>query len=272
MQVEGEYGQYRGSSHAHHDNAFATLAEQPPPVQQTPRRKWIERGKRLRSQIASVSKRSIPTKNFIFPSLLRSEDDTSGVTPSHSSSVTDTLAMPLTSRSDTVTMGVQEMQRVISGITSNRAHVDPSACVIALNPILYTAEGRKSLSLEQVEKVLVLIDLFDWVAISLYHYTFHMRTEHAVFQALKSRGIPLNKGYILWTLRQLCACQEVLPKSYILPVDFKPSDPHYAAGGFADIWKGTYNGGEVAFKSIRGSTGSDNLARLRRKASYNTFL
>jgi len=90
-----------------------------------------------------------------------------------------------------------------------------------------------------------------------------------VYQALKSRGIPLNKGCILWTLRQLCAHRETLPKSCILSIEFKSSDPYHAAGGFADVWKGTYDGREVAFKSIRGSTLSDDAARLKRKVRYD---
>ena len=64
-------------------------------------------------------------------------------------------------------MNVQEMQRVISGITPSRAHADPSACISVLNPLLNTAEGRKLLSKQEGESALVLIDLFDWVAISL---------------------------------------------------------------------------------------------------------
>jgi serine/threonine protein kinase len=86
-----------------------------------------------------------------------------------------------------------------------------------------------------------------------------------VYQALKSHGIPLNKGCVLWTLRQLCACQETLPESCVLPIEFKPSDPHHAAGGFADVWKGIYDGRDVAFKSIRASAQSDGAARLKRK-------
>ena len=87
------------------------------------------------------------------------------------------------------------------------------------------------------------------------------------FQTLKSREIPpnLNKGCVLWTLRQLCACLETLPKSCVLQVEFNPTDPYSAAGGFADVWKGMYNGKEVAFKSIRGSTLAEDAVRLRRK-------
>ena len=92
-----------------------------------------------------------------------------------------------------------------------------------------------------------------------------------IFQCLKSRGIPLDKGCVLWTLRQLCACQETLPKSCVLPVEFKPSDPHNAAGGFADIWKGYYNGMEVAFKSIRKGTQTDEAVRFRRKVRRGVF-
>ena len=86
-------------------------------------------------------------------------------------------------------------------------------------------------------------------------------------QALKSREVPpnLDRGCVLWTLRQLCACLETLPKPYVLQVEFNPTDPHNAAGGFADVWKGMYNGKEVAFKSIRGSTQADDSIRLRRK-------
>ena len=158
-----------------------------------------------------------------------------------------------------------EMERVISEISPSRARIDPSACIDALNPLIDTVEGRRFLSKQEGEKAFVLIELFDWVVIALFLCVFTTRTENVVYQALKSRGIRLNKGYILWTLRQLCACQETLPESHVLPIEFKSTDPHHAAGGFADVWKGTYEGREVAFKCIRGSTLSDNAARLKRK-------
>ena len=82
----------------------------------------------------------------------------------------------------------------------------------------------------------------------------------------------MNKGCVLWTLRQLCACLETLPKSYILEIDFKPSDPYHAAGGFADVWRGDYSGSEVALKSIRGSTQSDEAVRLKRKVRNDVSL
>jgi len=92
-----------------------------------------------------------------------------------------------------------------------------------------------------------------------------------IHQALKSRGIPLNKGCILWTLRRLCACQETLPESCVLPIDFRSTESRHAAGGFADVWKGTHEGREVAFKSIRGSTLSDDTARSTRKVKHGVF-
>ena len=164
-----------------------------------------------------------------------------------------------------------EMERVISEISSSRARTDPSACIDALNPLINTAEGRRFLSKQEGENASTLIELFDWVAIAFLAYTFSARTENVVHQALKSRGILLNKGRILWILRQLCARQEALPKSCILPIDFRPADSHRAAGGFADVWKGTYGGREVAFKTIRGSTLSDDAARLKRKVRYDIF-
>ena len=66
-----------------------------------------------------------------------------------------------------------EMQRVISGISSDRAREDPSACITALNPIVNTKEGRKFLLKQEGEKALMLIELFDWVAISLSSRFLH---------------------------------------------------------------------------------------------------
>lgn len=94
-----------------------------------------------------------------------------------------------------------------------------------------------------------------------------------IYQGFKSQENPLNlnKGYLLWTLRQLCASRETLPKSCILPIEFKTSDPHHAAGGFADVWKGTYEGGDVAYKTLRRSTQVDDATRLKRKVGYEIF-
>lgn len=77
-------------------------------------------------------------------------------------------------------MNVQEMKRVISGITSSRARADPFACIGDLNPLLSTVEGRQLLSKQEGEKALVLIDLFDRVAFSLL-FPFLTRTESVLF-------------------------------------------------------------------------------------------
>ena len=73
--------------------------------------------------------------------------------------------MPLISRSG---MDVQEMEDIVSGITPTRVRADPSACVCVLNPLLNAAEGRKFLSKQEGERASVLVDLFEWVAISLH--------------------------------------------------------------------------------------------------------
>ena len=58
-----------------------------------------------------------------------------------------------------------EKKHVISEISSDRVREDPSACMIALKPLIDTEEGRRSLSKQEREKALVLIELFDWVTI-----------------------------------------------------------------------------------------------------------
>ena len=178
---------------------------------------------------------------------------------------TPTLTVSTDPGSPMKPMNEQEMRNVVSGIRSSWDHANPSACISVLNPLLSTARGRKFLSEQEGENAIVLIELFDWVTISLNSCRFTTRAENVVFQSLSSRGIPLDKGCVLWTLRQLCACQGILPKSCVLQVEFKPTTPYHAAGGFADVWKGSHNGVEVAFKSIRGSTQTGDTVSLARK-------
>jgi hypothetical protein len=71
--------------------------------------------------------------------------------------------------------GEHEMERVISGISSSWARTGPSACINALGPLIDTAEGRRFLSKQRGEKALVLIELFDWVAIAPLPYVFPTR-------------------------------------------------------------------------------------------------
>lgn len=165
---------------------------------------------------------------------------------------------------------IQEMQNIISEVKSSWPHAHPSTCISVLDPLLSTEEGRKFLSKQEGENALMLIDLFDCVTTSLNPRRFHnTRAENGIFQALKSCDILPNRGCVLWTLRQLCACQETLPKSCVLQVEFNPTDPYHAAGGFADVWRGSYNGVEVAFKSIRENIQADDAVRAKRKVRWS---
>ena len=71
-----------------------------------------------------------------------------------------------------------DMERVISGISSSRAHADPHGCINDLNPLIDTGEGRRFLSKQRGGKALVLIELFDWVVIVLFPYVSATGTEN----------------------------------------------------------------------------------------------
>lgn len=62
-----------------------------------------------------------------------------------------------------------------------------------------------------------------------------------------------------------------MPKSYILPIKFETTDPHHAAGGFADVWRGSYDGRDLAFKTLRSCVQAEGTARRRRKVRYDIF-
>ncbi|KAF9647912.1 kinase-like protein [Thelephora ganbajun] len=149
-------------------------------------------------------------------------------------------------------MNVQEMDRIITQATSSLARTDPSESIISLSPLLNTTEGRKFLASQHGEKGLALVELLDW--------------------GLQSREVSFDKGRAFSVLRRLCANLETLPKSCILQIKFKPDFPRYAVGEFADVWKGTYDGREVVFKSIRVGVVDEETRKRKRRFAQEVVL
>jgi hypothetical protein len=77
---------------------------------------------------------------------------------------------------------------------------------------------------------------------------------------------------MLRTLYQLCSSQETLPKPCILPIELETTDPPHAKGGFADVWKVTHDGRDLAFKVLRLPAQVDGAALLRFKVRHDIFL
>ena len=65
-------------------------------------------------------------------------------------------------------------------------------------------------------------------------------------------------------LRRVCGLQTILPRSCILSDNIsKEGDTAFASGGFADVWKGSYNENPVCIKAFRAYT-ADNLAEIKK--------
>lgn len=64
-------------------------------------------------------------------------------------------------------------------------------------------------------------------------------------------------------LYRICGRQALLPKSLPIPLCFNPAGTAQCSGGFADVWKGEYNGKEVAAKGLRIYLTSD-LEQIRK--------
>jgi hypothetical protein len=69
-------------------------------------------------------------------------------------------------------MTEDDMKRVISEISSSGTDEESSRCITALLPLIDKAEGRRLLSKQVGEKALMLIELFDWVPISLFRAVY----------------------------------------------------------------------------------------------------
>ncbi|KAF9644747.1 kinase-like protein, partial [Thelephora ganbajun] len=68
----------------------------------------------------------------------------------------------------------------------------------------------------------------------------------------------------LRSLYRICGSQALLPKSLQVPVHYDSMGVPHARGGFADVWKGQYDGLEVAAKALR-LYSRDNLEKIRRR-------
>ena len=50
---------------------------------------------------------------------------------------------------------------------------------------------------------------------------------------------------------KICGRESLLPNSLPIPICYDPMKIPQYAGGFADVWKGKYNGRDVAVKVLR---------------------
>ena len=59
------------------------------------------------------------------------------------------------------------------------------------------------------------------------------------------------------TLYRISGHQALIPTSLVVPLCYNPSATAQCHGGFGDVWRGQYNGQEVAAKALRVSLSTD---------------
>lgn len=70
------------------------------------------------------------------------------------------------------------------------------------------------------------------------------------------------------SLCSMCAAREILPSPHKLePGDLQRSEVPNDAGGFGEVWKGSYNERAVAIKRLFGRTAQQEKRREVRKVS-----
>ena len=55
----------------------------------------------------------------------------------------------------------------------------------------------------------------------------------------------------LQTVYKICGRQALLPRSLLIPLCYDPTSDALCHGGFADVWKGKYQGRDIAAKVLR---------------------
>ena len=64
-------------------------------------------------------------------------------------------------------------------------------------------------------------------------------------------------------MRRICGRQALLPSSLPIPLCYDPKEPPQYRGGFADVWRGLYEGRSVAAKALKVHSTSD-LGRIKK--------
>ena len=105
----------------------------------------------------------------------------------------------------------------------------------------------------------ILIDVIDEARyVSLHMYSTEPALMQSVRQAIDQPGSPPPaRGMCLRQLYRICGYHALLPKTLQIPFCYdRTSFPLYR-GGYADVWKGTHHGLDVAVKVIRIYSNSD---------------
>jgi len=61
---------------------------------------------------------------------------------------------------------------------------------------------------------------------------------------------PIHRKCLI-SLHSICGRRAILPKSLLISLGYNPMEIPLYHGGFADVWKGTYQGRDVAVKVLR---------------------
>lgn len=82
-------------------------------------------------------------------------------------------------------------------------------------------------------------------------------------------GLPETKSKLHRALRKTCAEVGILPSSYYLDNNqmSKVNDVPFASGGYSDVWRGSYKGGDVSIKAFRVYT-TDNIRQLTKVFNF----
>ena len=62
---------------------------------------------------------------------------------------------------------------------------------------------------------------------------------------------PQIRRKFLYTVSRVCDRQALVPRSLEIPLCYDPRENPVCSGGFSDVWKGRYNGRDVAAKVLR---------------------
>jgi len=91
---------------------------------------------------------------------------------------------------------------------------------------------------------------------------FPMKLLRRVDQLLERLPLQIRKR-CLRSLYRICGRQALLPRPLAIPLCYDPKEVPLCHGGFSDVWKGQYDGREVASKVLRVYQNSD-LEQIRK--------
>ena len=130
------------------------------------------------------------------------------------------------------------------------SHLSTDERISLITAIFSNRDETEAIKLLCGEDAQTFVDVIDQVLRPAYTDTLARTHAHYTDQTLDEL-VPWLRRKCLTTLCKICGHHGLLPRSLHIPLCYNRLDPPLYNGGYAEVWKGSHQGLEVAVKVLK---------------------